>query len=802
MDRFINKEAILTPRVKKLKEGYLNTPVYISSDRSRILTEYWKETEGSLESIYIKRAKAFERIMEEMKINIFEGELIVGGMTHYRRGCNFYPEWQCEWLENEIDEIGEMSGNYTKIKDESTRKQLLDQTNYWKGRDILTVCKKTWRDIYGSAPEDTQDCRVNIDYTPHPGPTRKIPDHPKILNMGLTGVMAEIEEKLNGFKPITCEDIKKWNLWKAMLITCNAVIKFAGRYSRMAKEMADNEKDSKRKEELEKISEICRWVPENPPRTFWESIQCFYFIHIAIGIEATLSGNSPGRFDQYMYPFYRRDIEEGSLNGEKAGELLACLWIKFNEYHYLQKGSVSGFVQGSPFQNLCIGGIKPENGEDASNELSMLILEVTQHVRLPQPTVSVRYNDKLKEDFLLKTAETVRSGGGQPTFFNDKYAFSVLPYYGIPVYEVRNWAPVGCVEMSIPGCASLFWGTGFIAIPKCLEWVLHNGFDPYIKKQVGKETGDPLNFTSFEQVWEALTIQIGWVMEVSAFLTAQSETNYPAEYAPVIFHSVTTNDCIKDGREINQGGARYTFFNGMAPVGMMTGTNSLIAIKKLVFEDKVISMKELIEALDANFQGKEEIKKLCLDAPKYGNDDNYADEMAQRLFKVCNELVTKHTNPFGETLHNLYAGITAHYYHGAATGATPDGRVAYYPYGDGSVSPVQGTDKKGPTTVIRSAGKIDAAPSFCTLFNQKFHPSALNDMDGLKKFLAYLKTYMDLAGYHIQFNCVDRETLLKAKERPDEYRDLVVRVAGFCHFFTHLSPLIQDEIIERTEQNW
>ena len=459
-------------------------------------------------------------------------------------------------------------------------------------------------------------------------------------------------------------------------------------------------------------------------------------------------------------------------------------------------------VSGSPFQNMTIGGIKPEDGSDASNELSMLILDVTQHLKLPQPTVSVRYNDKLDEEFLLRAAEVVSTGGGQPTFFNDKYAFSVLPYYGISMEEVRDWAPTGCVEMNVPGTSALFWGSGYYAVPKIIELTLHNGFDPYIKKQVGPKTGEPETFDDFEKFWEALNKQLEFINKITSVTTAHSYINVPADYAPLIFHSVLTDDCIDRGKELHCGGPRHTSLQAKFPVGMMTGANSLTALKKLVFEDKELTLDELSAALEANFKGYEHIKKMCLEAPKYGNDDDYADEIAVRLFKVCNEIAGKNKNAMGENAHTGYLGITSHYYHGVTTGATPDGRLAGMPYGDGSISPVQGTDTKGPTAVIRSAGKIDAAPAVCTLFNQKFHPSALKNEDDWRKFISYFKTYFELGGYHIQFNCVDRELLLNAKAHPEDYQDLVVRVSGFCHRFVELDSYVQDDIINRTEQRW
>jgi len=795
----IEEKDILTGRVRSLRDESRKAYPYLCAERSQILTDYWKVSEG--EPLYLRSAHAFEKILNGITIVIRDNALIVGDMCKYVRGCNFYPETRSEWIIKELDSLQGMPGNYTKVTDEE-KKLVFEQSLYWKNKNCEFASNRIFSEKYGTLIDDLLESRVTIDHGPHSGNSRKILNHPLVLRYGLSGIIKKIEEKIKTSRLITYEELKAVELWKSMIITCNAVINFSKRYSRLAKEKAELEENPTRKQELEKIAEICNHVPENPPRTFWEALQCFWFVHIAAGLEGTMSGNSPGRFDQYMYPFYKKDIDGGIMNQKEAAELLGCLWVKFAEYYYLQKGSFAAIVQGTAAQNMTIGGIKPDDGSDASNELSYLILDVTQHMKLLQPTVSVRYNDKLNKDFLLKAAEVVSVGGGQPTFFNDKYAFSVLPQYGATQEEVRNWAPTGCVEANFPYSGALYWGAAMFALPKCLELVFHNGIEPYTKKLLGKKTGDSRNFTSMDQLWNAFEKQIEYIMEVGTFTSTHSHIHVPADYAPQIFNSVMTNDCIDKGKEYHRGGPRYTNLIVMSPVGVMTAADSLTAIRKLVFEKKAITLSELLDAIGANFKGYEEIHRMCLNAPKYGNDDDYADEMGQKVISTCNRLVKKFVNGYGEPIPNAFLGITAHYFHGVTTGATPDGRLAYVPYGDGSVSPVQGVDKNGPTAVIRSAGKIDAAPALSTLFNQKFHPSALKNKEDWSKFTSYLKTYFDMGGYHIQFNCINRETLIDAKKHPENYRDLVVRVAGFCLFFVEIDPSIQDEIIERTEQKW
>jgi len=465
----------------------------------------------------------------------------------------------------------------------------------------------------------------------------------------------------------------------------------------------------------------------------------------------------------------------------------------------LHQGATAKLCQGSVHQNVTIGG-QTEEGEDATNELSYLILEVEKEIKLSQPTLSLRYFDGLKEEFLLKCAEVIKSGGGKPAIFCDKYALKALSHYGVPEKEARTYAPTGCVEMSIPYSSTLFFG-GFLSVPKCLELALNNGKDPLTGVHLGPETGDPATFKDYDELLQAFKTQLEaaseWVINTMNTFYAP----YP-DLVPTPFNSALVNDCIKEGKDINEGGARYTNLMATFPIGMVTAGNSLTALKKLVFEEKVVDMGEVLEALKVNFEGKQELQRKMMHAPKYGNDDDYPDSIVTGVFTMVKDAIYPHyTNPWGESVAFAYLGVTAHYFHGQTTGATPDGRMARTPYADGSLSAYPGTDSRGPTAVIKSATKVDHTPALASLFNLKYHPAALNDEDRIRKFWALVKTYAEMGGYHIQFNVVDRETLLDAQRHPENYKDLVVRLAGFSVFFVDLSPQVQMEIISRTEHN-
>jgi len=787
----------ISERVTRLREDLLATTPSVCGERSHLFTQYWKQSEG--EPIAIRRAKAFDHVLRNKTVTIYDGELIVGNQTSYKRGGTVYPEFAVEWIEEELKFLSSRETSKFEINDQD-RDMILEDLKFWKGRTVRDALLPLWQERWGAVIKDGIESRMAFAFdTPAPH-GRQVVNFPKVLTMGLAGIIAEAQEQLARQLVSSNEDLRKRYFWKAVIIACTAVTALAQKYSALAQAMAQRESNPARRRELEAIAGVCEQVPAQPARTFHEALQSVWFTHLAVHIENNSWGYSPGRLDQYLYPFYQRDSEDSRITRDEAKELLGCLWLKFAEIEALHKGATAKLCQGSVYQNVTIGG-QSEEGKDATNDLSYLILEVEEEVKLSQPTLSLRYHDGLKEDFLFKCAEVIRSGGGKPAIFCDDYALSALDHYGVPLKEARTYAPTGCVELSIPYSSTLFFG-GFLSLPKCLELALNNGKDPLTGAALGPETGDPRTFRCYDELLAAFKKQL----EVSAEWVINTMNTFYAPYPDLVpspFNASLINDCIATGKDINEGGGRYTKLMATYPIGMVTTGNSLSALKKLVFEEKKISMDEVLEALRLNFEGKQEVRKLLLSAPKYGNDDDAVDSDVNEIFRMVKDTVYPHfTNPWGDAVSFAYLGVTAHYFHGQTTGATPDGRMARTPYADGSLSAYPGTDQRGPTAVIKSATKMDYTPSLATLFNLKLHPAALNDKERIKKFWALVQTYAERGGYHIQFNVIDRETLLDAQRHPENYKDLVVRLAGFSVFFVDLSSQVQMEIISRTEHKW
>ncbi len=795
-------KATISERVKRLREATLATIGKVSADRSHIVTEYYKRSDG--ESAVLRRANAFKEVLKRIPIAIGDDELIVGSLTDRVRGVYFYPEYSYKFLKEEWDILLTSESDKVCVAKEDT-KIILEDAEYWVGRSVEDKLGVLVQEQYGPIMQDLREERlIHVEGLMYPN-GRKMVDYPKVLNIGLNGVLEEARRELNKINIISYEDLPKRYFLQAVIISLEGMISFAQRHAALARELAAREKEPTRKQELERIAEVCEWVPANPARTFHEALQSFWFTHLGCWIEASASGYSPGRFDQYMYPFYERDKREGRLTREQTLELMGCLWVKFNQFPILTSHMQSQIsAGGGQFQNVTIGGITRDK-KSAVNELSYLILDVTEQLRLPQPTVSVRYNDNLPEDFLLRAAEIVRLGGGMPAWFNDKYAAAVLPYYGVPPEESWDWCPFGCVEIGICPSIAPQHNLGAYSVAKCLELALNNGLDPGTKKQLGPVTGDARQFKTYEELFGAVKTQIANAIN-KVLLYRLAGYALHAELVPTPYSSALINDCIKKGKDITQGGARYNNFMVLEPHGFANTANSLYAIKKLVFEDKAISMEELLDTLAVNFEGKEELRSMLEAVPKYGNGGDEVEQVMSGLFQFTTREGKKYRGPFGNPIETVFLGITYHYYFGTTIGALPDGRKAYTPTTDGALSAFPGTDKKGPTALIHSAVKVDAVPALSTLLNIKFHPTALSGREGLKKLLSLIKTYFDLgfdsAAYHIQFNVVSRETLLEAKKDPHLYHDLLVRIAGFTVFWVDLPPAIQDEIIARTEYNF
>ena len=787
----VKERPMLSERVRNLRQSLVETRPNLSCERLHYLRESYEETEG--QPTVIRRAKCFEKYLEGMTIFIDENP-IVGTLTRYRAGVQPFPEWSCKWMLKDAD----ISSSLGEVQISEEDRQLLKEAEqYWLDKCLTTKVKEIWREKYGDKIDRDELLRIEVWNNVIGIPLGRLNlDFGKVLNKGLKGVIEEAREEMEKIPIHNLEGVKKRDFLKAVIISCDAVIAWAHRYADLAEEMAGKEVNPERKRELEGIAEACRWVPANPVRNFREAIQSFWFIHCSSQIHHCSSGYSPGRVSQYMYPFYKKDKEEGRISEDEAIEQLELLFIKFTEIGMHAARRTFEDTQGTMFQNISLGGVTPD-GEDATNEMDFLLLEAQKRVRMFQPTLSVLYHDKLSDEFLLKAAEVVRTGIGMPAFFNNDVSIQRLLYQGASLEDARNLCIIGCVEGGFSHTGGIMWG-GFFNITKLLELALNNGRDPRTGKQAGPTTGEAESFKTYEELEEAVKKQLEYHMALfleSEFLAFSLN----AELLPVPFLSALTDDCIKNGKDMWEGGARYSM-HGCGPVGTVDLGDSLMAIKKLVFEEKRITMKELLKAMEANFEGYEEIRRMLLEAPKYGNDDDQVDQIVKRFYDLNRQEHEKFNDHLGRKIRPFALSVTAHFPFGRVVGALPSGRKAWLPLTDGTVSPEPGQDKNGPTALIRSATKvIDTIRYASNLLNMKFHPSALESVEGLKKLIALMKTYMDLSGHHVQFNVVSTDTLRDAQLHPENYQDLIVRVAGFSALFIHLDPVVQEEIIKRTE---
>ena len=789
-------------RIKKLRERIVATTPQICIERARLITEAYKENE-SLPAV-LKRAKALEKILLEMSIYIDEDELIVGNQASKPRSAPIFPEYSVDWIEKEIDEFSQRSGDKFLV-DERIKPELLDIVSYWKGRTVKDRANST-------IPKETKKASlikaIDAEGNLTSGDGHIVVDFEKVLKKGLNGIIKEIEEELADLNLSEPHNLRKRTFLKAAKISLNAAIIFAQRYSEQAKRLANKENDPQRKEELKKISEICQWIPANPARNFWEAIQSVWFIHLITQIESNGHSFSLGRFDQYMYPYYIKDVVGGKITRGKILELIESLWIKLYTINKIRPWSHTEFGAGYPtYQNVTIGGQTSE-GDDATNDLSFLCLEAVQHTRLTQPNLSARFHNRCSKEFLMKCAETIRMGFGMPAMHNDEVIVPSLLLRGVELKDAYNYSMVGCVEIAVPGK----WGyrcTGmsFLNMGKVLELALNNGKDPKTGIQLCLGNGGLETFSSFKEVMKAWEKQISYYTKLHVIL--DSCIDYALEeLVPDAFCSALVDDCIKRGKTIKEGGAKYDFISGLQ-AGLANVANSLAAIKKLVFEEHLITGVQIKEALRNNFEGieGERIRQILINkAPKYGNDEDYVDLLGRESYNCYIKEIAKYKNtrygrgPIGGTYYPSTSVISANVPLGKAVGATPDGRKSGQPLAEG-VSPTQGTDKLGPTAVIKSVSKLPTIlMTGGQLLNLKFTPEILKDIDGLRSLASLIKTFFrDLKGWHVQFNVVSAKVLKEAQKRPEKYPNLIVRVAGYCAVFTTLAPEIQNDIISRTE---
>lgn len=828
-------------RIPKLVEAlYAHMPV-IESARAKLITESYKATEG--QPTITRRAEAFAHILRNIPIIIRDNELIVGSSTIAPRGCQTFPEFSYQWLEDELDTVETRSADPFYIAEE-TKQELREVHKYWKGKTSSELATSYM------APEAIRAIEHNI-FTPgnyfYNGVGHVTVKYEEVLAIGYKGIIDKAQAELDRCQVGDGNYVKKSHFLKAVILSCQAVIEYAERYAELASQMAAECTDPVRKQELLQISQNCSRVPANGATSFYEACQSFWFVQQLLQVESSGHSISPGRFDQYMCPYYKADLDKGIITRESAQELLDCIWVKLNDLNKVRDAaSAEGFAGYSLFQNLIVGG-QDKDGNDVTNDLSVMCILASMHVHLPMPSLSIRVWNGSPHELLIKAAELTRTGIGLPAYYNDEVIIPALLNRGLTLADAREYNIIGCVEPQKAGKTDGWHDAAFFNMCRPLELVFSNGMDK--GELVGIQTGDVTKMTTFEEFYDAYKKQMEYC--ISLLVNADNAIDVAhAERVPLPFESCMVDDCISRGISVQEGGAIYNF-TGPQGFGIANMADSLYAIRKLVYEDKKVSMEEYKEALAWNYdkgldeQSVKDISEMILkgmqdggmnvtedtakavlttvmrlkpteeqlrrfteihhmidEVPKYGNAIDDVDYFARDVAYTYTRPMQKYHNPRGGQYQAGLYPVSANVPLGGQTGATPDGRYAHTPVADG-VSPSAGKDVKGPTAAATSVSRLDHfIVSNGTLFNQKFHPSALAGREGLEKFVSLIQTFFDQKGMHMQFNVVDRETLLDAQKHPEKYSHLVVRVAGYSALFTTLSRSLQDDIIRRTEQGF
>jgi len=779
--------------IEKLRQIYLKklSKPKLTSERARIITESYKETEG--EPISIRRAKGLKKILSEMSIYIQPWELVVGNLGPEPVSAPIYPEGGVDYILDDLDSFETREGDRFKVS-EDVKRELREVLPWWKGKTLKEYASSM-------TPRESKEANdaglFSYENMLTGGVGHFVPSYEKILHWGLEGVKKNIEERINLLDLTDPNDFQKSIFYQSCLIVYEGIKIYARRYTNLAKELVEKEKDLQRKEELLKIVKICEQVPLKPARNFREALQTVWFCHVICYIDSNGYAVTLGRMDQYLFPYYKNDLEEERLRKKEAEKLLISFWLKCSDILKLYSNSAAKVYAGFPVsQPPELGGLTLY-GEDATNELSELMLEVEEKVKLPQPDLALLWTEKMSDDFIIKASKLVIKTN-KPKFFNTNIGIQALINAGIPIEEARkDWVFVGCVENSVNGKTWGWHNAGYYNIAKCLELALNDGIDPRTNKQLGLVTGDPAKFRSFDEVVNAFKIQVTHAIKMLIKGVHAVELAH-REVWPEIWESILIDDCLAKGLDLHHGGARYNF-DGIQAVGLATVVDSLMAIEKFVFEDKKIEMKELLDGLRENFEGKEVLRQELLnETPKYGNDLDEVDKLACEIFSFLCDEVGKHKDFRGGRFTAGFYTNAAQVFFGNFTGATPDGRKTGETLSD-ACSPSHGADKEGPTAVLSSVAKLPHAKAGNgTLLNMKFNASTLNSEEKIQNFANFVKAYLELGGFHVQFNIVDPKILLDAQKHPEKYPNLMVRVAAYVALWNQLSKQTQDEIIKRT----
>lgn len=782
----------LSERVAREKEELLSAEPRIDIERDKALYEAYAATDG--QPAAMRQATFFHKLCTEKTIFI-DNNPIAGTLTRHKYGNYPFAEIGPRWMKKM--ERFRLPMGFAEIRPEE-KEWILKSVELWKDRNIFNRTQEMIRRTKGIDIGTLQKAGIATEINPG-GLVSGVPDYGLVLEKGLKYLIDQARQNQQQLDTGDPEGLKKWYFYEAVMLALKGLISLANRYAELAREMATRETDPQKKSDLERIAEACAWVPQNPARNFFEAIQSSWLVLMAGWFQSpNIGAFSPARFPQYIYPFFERDKAAGTLTDTEALELIQFYMLKIQALGQVLAPFGFKYSQSRVAMQMSLGGLTP-HGTDATNDIDRLVIEAKRQLMIPEPLLCLIYHDQLPEDFLLQCVDLIRTGIGQPAFYDSKkiLARSLLHRQGIPLGEARNQAVIACVQDIIPGYSDGFWEGNFNTA-KMLELAVNNGVDPISGAELGVKTGDPTSFKTYDDLFDAVYRQMEYFIPL---IRTISRTAWNIERdLPVPYSSSLVHDCIEKGVDLVDGGARYSIANGTSFVGTVDLANSLMAIKKLVYDEKRITMAELKEALDADFAGYEDIQKMCLDAPKYGNGDAETDRLVRDLYNICWDLHQRHPDFLGRNIMPEAYSVASHGALGELTGALPNGRKARVAMTDATVSPQHGTDRNGPTALVKSAATaIDTVKFGSNHFNMRFHPTALTGPQGAQQFLALVKTYMDLGGYHVQFNCVSSETLKKAQAEPQEYKNLIVRVAGFSAYFVQLDKIVQDEIIERTE---
>ena len=792
--KYPENEGGMNARIKRLRQQNFDTPTTLSIERALIETAFYKENYGTM-PVAVLRARNFYEICKKKTLYIGDDELIVGERGPKPKAVPTFPELTCHSVED-LHTLNERELQRYTISQEDIDTYEREVIPYWKGKTqrerIFNHVSKEWEEAYHAGVFTEFMEQRAAGHTAMDG---------KMYREGLLDVKARIERKIASLDYIyDPEATDKQQELEAMAISCDAAILFAERHAELAEQMAAKEQNPQRKAELEKIADVCHWVPAHAPRDLWEAIQMYWFVHL--GTVTELNGwdsMNPGHIDQHLFPFYQKGLEDGSLTREKAKELISCLWIKFNNQPAPPKVGVTALESGTynDFTNINIGGVDRE-GNSATNELSYMILEIQEELHELQPGLSIHIAENTPDEFLLAGIKVIRQGHGYPSIFNPDTYVKEMVRAGKRLEDAREGGCSGCIEVGAFG-KEAYLLTGYLNTPKILEITLNNGMDPETGKKLGIETGDPRQFRTFEELYEA------WHKQMTYFVNLKLSVNNYIErmfslYAPATFLSLYIDDCIEKGKDYYSGGARYNT-TYIQCTGLGTITDCFTTLKKHVFEEGKYTMDEILAAIAKNWEGEEKMRQYIRNhTPFFGNDDAYADAIAVRVYDDLVKAIEGRPNTRGGKTELNMLSTTCHNYFGSVCGATPNGRMAHFAISDGT-SPAHGSDSHGPTAVIKSLGKLDQTKSGGTLLNVRFVPSLLKREEDQKKLASLIRTYFKFGGHHIQFNIVDTATLHDAQKHPDEYKDLLVRVAGYSDYFNDMTEQLQNEIIARTEND-